>query len=477
MNLPLDIAACHAIILAQEEQIVAQQEHISVLRQQLLDFGKEIECLKVQLNQNSKNSHKPPSSDGPKKKPGLPKKKGGKKGGQEGHKGKTLKMVDAADHYDLHTPQVCSCGQDLEGVAKYIKERRQVFDIPPPQLEVTEHINMGCICPNCKSEVSGQFPSGVNAPVQYGNGVKALITLLNNDCQVSFSKIKRFFADVFGYAINEGTQFNSVVRCSEQLQETESVIKLKLSDSAVTHYDETGIRVAGKNHWLHVCSNDVYTYLFAHANRGKKAINSEYSLLPGFTGWAVHDCWASYFNFTDCQHAVCGPHLLRELNALIEQNSEWANDMYDLLMYAYEHSDEGKSHVKNITAISNLYDLICDSADKEEPPPEYRFKGKKPKQTKGRNLLNRLVQHKSAVLAFAKYDEVPFSNNQAERDLRPAKTKLKVAGCFRTLSGAQHYARIQGFISTVRKNQLNVFNELVATFSGTNSILALQGAK
>ena len=225
MNLPTDIAACHAIILAQEERIVAQQERISVLEQQLLEFGKEIEGLKVQLNQNSKNSHKPPSSDGPKKKPGLPKKKGGKKGGQEGHKDKTLKMVDAADHHDLHTPQECSCGQNLEAVAKYIKERQQVFDIPAPQLEVTEHISMGCICSKCKSEVCGQFPSGVNASVQYANGVKALIILLNNDCQVSFSKIKRFFADVFGYAINEGTQFNSVIRCSTQLQQTESVIK------------------------------------------------------------------------------------------------------------------------------------------------------------------------------------------------------------------------------------------------------------
>lgn len=443
----------------------------------LLEVKKEVERLKAQLNQNSQNSHRPPSSDGQKKKPALPKKKKGKRGGQLGHQGKTLEMVDAADYVESSEPEQCKCGYDLSGVRKYIKERRQVFDLPPAQLEVTEYQVLACICPKCNAESTGTFPPGVNARAQYRNRVKALVTLLNNDCQIAYSKIKRFFADVFGYAINESTQTSANKKCYERLAESETLIKSGLLASPTNHYDETGLRINGSNHWLHGCSNDKYTYLFAHLKRGKGAINSEYSLLPQYKGWAIHDCWRTYFKFTDCRHAVCGAHLLRELHALIEQKSSWAESMHDLLMYAYHQSDEGKTKAKNFKTIGKQYDRICQAADQEEPPPEYRFEGKKPKQTKGRNLLNRLVEYKSAVLAFAQYDIVLFTNNQAERDIRPAKTKLKIAGSFRTFTGAKHYARIQGFISTVRKNQLNVFNELVATFSGSNSLVAPEGAK
>jgi transposase len=471
LKLPTDIATCHAIILAQQDQIELLQQQVS----DLLAIKQEVEKLKAQLNQNSQNSHRPPSSDGPRKQPALPKKKKGKRGGQLGHEGKTLEMVDAADHYEIRQPELCKCGYNLSGVRKYIKERRQVFDIPPAQLEVTEYQALACVCPRCHAESSGTFPEGVKARVQYGNRVKALVTLLNNDCQLAHSKIKRFFADIFGYAINESTQISANKKCYDRLADTERVIKSHLLASPINHYDETGMRINGRNHWLHGCSNELYTYLFPHLKRGKEAINSVYSLLPHYKGWSIHDCWPAYFKFTDCRHAICGAHLLRELQALIEQRSSWAERMHDLLMYAYEQSDEGKTKVNKFKTISKQYDRICQTAAQEEAPAEYRFEGKKPKQTKGRNLLNRLVAYKSAVLAFAEHDLVPFTNNQAERDIRPAKTKLKIAGSFRTFTGAQHYARIQGFISTARKNQLNVFNELVATFSGSNSLVAPVG--
>lgn len=467
MELPKDIASCHKLIRSQQE----------IINKVIPELVHRIEELEAQLKQNSQNSHRPPSSDGPKKKPALPKKKKGKRGGQLGHQGKTLEMVDAADYVESSEPEQCKCGYDLSSVRKYIKERRQVFDLPPAQLEVTEYQALACICPKCHAESSGTFPEGVKARAQYGNRVKALVTLLNNDCQIAYSKIRRFFADVFGYAINESTQISANKKCYDGLSETEMAIKSYLLASPTNHYDETGVRINGSNHWLHGCSNGLYTYLFPHLKRGKDAINSEYSLLPQYKGWAIHDCWRTYFKFTDCRHAVCGAHLLRELHALIEQKSSWAESMHDLLMYAYNQSNEGKTKVKKFKTISKQYDRICQTAYQEEPPPAYRFKGKKPKQTKGRNLLNRLVEYKSAVLAFAEFDLVPFTNNQAERDIRPAKTKLKIAGSFRTFTGAQHYARIQGFISTARKNQLNVFNELVATFSGLNSLVAPEGAK
>ena len=467
MKLPKDIASCHALIKS-------QQEVIDTVIPQLI---RRIEELEKQLNQNSRNSHRPPSSDRPKRKPAFSPKKSGKQGGQPGHKGKTLEMVEDADSYQRYEPKRCKCGQDLSDVIKYFNERRQVFDLPKPELKITEHQSLACICPNCKKENKATFPSSVKSRVQYGNGVRALITMLSNDCQLSFSKTKRFFSDVFGYAINEATQYNTLKRCYSQLEESEAILKSKLQDSPVNHFDETGIRVKKKNHWLHGCCNDLYTYLFVHQKRGKEAIGSEYSVLPNYSGWAVHDCWRTYFNFNKCKHSLCGAHLLRELQALIESNSNWAQRMHDLLLYAYHKSEEGKGIAKNFHTIHLQYKRICSQADKEEPPPEKRFVGKRLKRTKGRNLLERLMTHQDAVLAFAKYEIVPFTNNQGERDIRPAKTKLKIAGCFRSFNGAQYYARIQGFISSARKNQLNIFNELVATFNGYNFLTVPDGAK
>lgn len=473
MNLPKDISSCHSLILEQQKRIEVLEQQVLVIPQLL----KRIEELEAQLKQNSQNSHRPPSLDIFNKQPAFARAKGKKQGGQQGHKGNTLKMVDVADSYVPHEPVQCTCGQSLEGVAKHVKERRQVFDIPQPKLEVTEHFILSCICPNCKEEVSGVFPDGVRSRVQYGNKIRALTVLLNNEYKLPYAKIKTFFGDVFGHHINEGTQITAQKKCYELLAQPEEAIKERLLESPVIHFDETGIQVEGKNNWLHDCSNASYTYLFVHRKRGKKAINSEHSLLPHYKGWAIHDCWRSYFLFVSCLHAICGAHILRELQALIERKSTWAERMRALLLYAYYQSEKGTSKVKNFNLISKQYDRICEMAGQEEPPPEYRYKGKKPKKTKGRNLLDRFVKYKEAALAFAKYSIVPFTNNQAERDVRPAKIKLKIAGSFRTFSGAQKYARIQSFISTTRKNQLNVFNELLATFNGFNFLTAPQGAK
>jgi len=472
VKLPKTIEACHVRILELEKQVALIPSLLA-----------RIESLEAQLNQNSQNSNRPPSSDGPKK----PKRKAAftrrfkkQKGGQKGHEGKTLEMVDTADDYQNHYPLHCCCGTDLSEVSKYVKERRQVFDIPPPTLEVTEHINYACVCPDCQQEVSAGFPDNVAARVQYGNGVKSLVVLLNTGFKLPYGKVKTFFSDVFGYGLNESTQITAQQKCYVQLEASEQIIQQRLLDtnqSPVNHFDETGIGINGKNNWLHVCSNDLYTYLFVHPNRGKKALNNADSLLPMYKGWAVHDCWKSYFLFDQCQHVICNAHIIRELQALKERGQIWADRMRDLLLYAYDKSQQGTTLVDNFKFISNQYDRICKMADDEEPPPEYRHKGKKAKQSKGRNLLNRLREYKDAVLAFAKHQIIPFTNNQAERDIRPLKIKLKVAGCFRSLDGAKRYARIQAFISTARKNNLNVFNELLATFNGYNFLTAPCSAK
>ena len=385
-------------------------------------------------------------------------------------------MVVHPDEVAPHKPlPECKCGFDLREVPTEIIDKRQVFDLPQPKLKVVEHQLHRCICPACHEVHTGHFPESVPARVQYGPGVRALSVLLNNSYQISFSKIRQFFCDVFGYELNEGTQVSANQKCYEALEASEERIKQELLKSPLNHFDETGLRAANKLHWLHNCSNALFTYLFVHPRRGKKALSDPASLIAEYQGWAVHDCWPAYFHYKACRHAVCGAHLLRELQGLIDQGTQWADRMRDLLLYAYVKSQEGQSTVPDLDWLYRRYDHICEMGQKEEPPPEYRYKGKRPKKTKGRNLLERFIGYKDAVLAFAQYELVPFTNNQAERDVRPAKTKLKVAGCFRTLDGAQVYARIQSFLSTTRKHQLNVFNELVAAFSGQTFLFRTEG--
>lgn len=231
--------------------------------------------------------------------------------------------------------------------------------------------------------------------------------------------------------------------------------------------DESGIRVEGRGQWLHTLGNHSFTYQFAHKKRGRKAHEPHLSILPQYQGWLIHDCYAFYFLFEKAKHGLCGAHLLRELKALVETGSSWAEKFHQYLLNLYKDTVQGtqKIDLKAEDKTIKEYDQILWEGYREEPPPKPPPSGKgKYSNSKGRNLLNRLDNYREAVLSFAWHECVPFTNNLAERDIRPAKSKLKVAGCFRTMKGAQNYARINSFISTARKQQLNPFNELRIIF-------------
>jgi transposase len=449
-------------------------DKISALENENATLKAENAELKVRLNLDSHNSSKPPSSDGLLKKPAFPKEKNGKRGGQQNHNGNTLEMIKEPDHIVICQPDKCSCGQELLQQPITIVARRQVFDLPDPRLEITEYQIVQVVCPVCGQLHKGQFPSNITAQAQYGTGVKALVTLLNTEYKLPFEKIQTLFQDLYGYAINEGTISSANAICYDKLANTEALIQEKIISSRVINSDESGIRCNGKLHWLHVASTPFFTYLFVHSKRGKEAIESETSILKRFFGWLVHDCWNSYFNLVHLKHAVCGAHLLRELQALIEIQSQWATLFKAFLLEIYNTTFEER--LEKRVEIEQKYDTLLQYAQKEEPEP-IRTKPKgKYKRTKGRNLLERLQKLKPAVLAFAFNAEVPFTNNQAERDIRPIKVKQKISGCFRTFKGAEYYARIAGFISTTRKHKLNVFKELCNVFNGY-SFLTINYAK
>lgn len=448
-----------------------QAKQITFLLGRVRELEGKVRELEGRLKQNSKNSHLPPSSDRVKPQPKalskINKKDKKENGGQKGHTGDTLKMVEKPDVIHSYVPSHCNCGAVMADQSRELVEKRQVFALPPARLIVSEHRSYGCTCPQCGAFVNGQFPEGVKGPVQYDNSVKAWAALVMQGHHLSLQSARELFLDMYGQPINEATLLSANEKVYEALEGVESQIKEELLASELVHFDESGLRVSKALHWLHVACTGVYTYFFVHPKRGKEALESAASLIKDFQGQALHDCWASYFSFDEIKHATCGSHLVRELEAIKEFGRKWAAQMQDLLLYLYEFSDEGRKTVPEakMQVAKRKYDRILALADLEEPPPEPRPKGK-PKKTKGRNLMERLEKYRSHVLAFAEHKHVPFTNNQAEQDIRPAKIKIKISGCFRTTKGAAIYARIRGFISTMRKNGVNTFDAIKAVLDG-----------
>lgn len=424
--------------------------------------------LKARLSKNATNSHKPPSSEGYSKKPALSKVKTGKVGGQFGHKGQTLQMSSTPDILIKHYAEICTACSKILNKSEVVNigSSHQVFDLPPQKLLITEHqlLVSQCTC-GCQNKAS--LPTGLSySPVQYGSNIKALAVYLNTDFKLPFQKISTLFGDLYGYEFNPSTAFSANQQLFDKLEPIEIQIKDALKKEQVVHADETGLRCQGSLQWLHVTCSLLYTYFFVHPKRGKLAIESEKSILQDCKNYLMHDCWASYFGLENPTHLICNAHIVRELQALIENNSsKWAEIMQKYLLNLFELSRQQPISQTLLPKYVQEFHQICQQGFLEEPVPS-KIIGQKGrmKKSKGLNLLERLSKNQDAVLSFAFHQDLPFTNNQAERDLRPVKTKQKVSACFRTIAGANHYARIQGFVSTIRKQGLNPFIQLQDVF-------------
>ena len=451
VELPETIEECHRLI-----------RH---LLEVIDELRAEVRQLKAQLNQNSQNSSRPPSKDGfnqPKPAFGKPKKR--RKGGQKGHRGNTLKKVETPDLTIDCEPLKCDCRRPEWTEKVEIIEARQVFEVPQPRLEVIEYRRLKRTC-RCGKSVCGEFPESVAATVQYGMRVQAMVALLSVHGCLSYGKIGQLFADLYGYQLNTATAQKMVNQTSEMMPL--EAIRAGIISSEVVHFDETGIKENGVRKWLHTASTEKLTYQFADVKRGNEAMKSEKSVLPEFKGVAVHDCWGSYFGFDEMTHATCNAHILRELTGIIENDSsKWAASMKRLLRKMYVESDYGKGIIRDVGKYEKSYERILRKGEKEEPPPKKTREKGRLKRTKGRNLLERLRKYQEAVLRFAREEKVPFTNNIAERDIRPTKIKQKVSGGFRSQIGSESYCRIQSFISSMRKQSRQVFEELLAAIRG-----------
>jgi transposase len=433
----------------------------------ILSLLTRIEALEQRLGMNSTNNSKTPSSDGlSKPKPKSRREKTGRKpGGQEGHAGTTLAPKENPDIVIEHEPQQCSCGCDLSEVSGTVVQKRQVADLPKIELEYTEHHVIEKECPDCHQKSHGELPNWIeDTAVQYGPQVRALLVYLNTAQYLPYERICELCETLFGFAPSEGTIYNALENCYEELESFEEEIKAKLQEAEVLHCDETGCRVKGKTQWMHVGATETETYYHVDEKRGKEALD-RMDLLEGHKGTVVHDCLPTYFQY-DVSHGICNAHILRELKYVSEEMGQsWAEEMSEHLKSGLNSKEEkGIPDEREYEEYVKKYLEILEIGNEQQPPPPPRPEGKRGREAKSKsqNLIDRLERHRESVLAFLRKEEVPFTNNRAEQDIRMIKVKVKVSGGFRSPKGAQIFARIRGAFSTFKKRGLKLFDELKA---------------
>lgn len=448
------------------------QEYFDAIHRENERLTGENAELRARVSQNSLNSSKPPSSDPFVKPKSLREKTGRKPGGQHGHKGRTLRVSPKPDVVIEHKVDTCChCGLDISQQEVTGHKKRQVVDVQILRV-VTEHQAVEKNCHHCGGQTTAEFPAGVDHYVQYGPVYRAIMVCLNKGNHLPYDRLSRVSKDIFGIPASCGTLVNIVHECGKMLGGSMEYIKNQLKQAKVLHVDETGNRANGKNQWLHTAGNDQFTYLESHKKRGHAA-TEDIGILPVFKGTVIHDFWKSYFKYTDCNHALCNAHLLRELNGIIENNKQiWAEQMKSLLVTIKRSVDiAGGSLVPTEAAAYEFrYDEILDLGDKENPiDMKAMTKGNtrgRTARSKARNLLDRMKLYKKDVLRFMYDLEIPFDNNQAERDIRMCKLQQKISGGFRSDQGNEAFGNIRSYVSTSAKQGIPVFDSIFAAVSG-----------
>jgi transposase len=460
-----------AALVAAQERIIAQ------LQARIAEQDGQIAELKRQLAASSRNSSKPPSSDGldkpaPKS---LRGRSGRKPGGQPGRQGRTLRQVAVPDEVVIHEPGACAgCGADLpiaERPAGVI--RRQVFDIPQITVRVVEHRLISRRC-SCGTLTRAAAPTGVRAPVSYGPHAAAIAVYLVLGQHLPVERTAGLLAELFGTPMSVGTVAAWMSRAAAGLDPFTAAAVAALSEADVVHADETGLRVAGRLHWLHVACSARFTALFCHRKRGKEAIDAA-GVLPHVTGTLVHDAFAPYARYPAARHALCNAHLLRELIAVVDSHAAhpppssgalpagwcWAAQIIDALLALKAVTDTGALPDADTLAAHRrlIVSAALVGASAEAGPPGAVGR-------RHRALARRIRRRLDDYLRFAVDPRVPFDNNPAERDIRMVKVKQKVSGCLRTLTGAQDFAAMRSYLSTAAKHGRRPFDVLTELTSG-----------
>jgi transposase len=451
----------------QAEQIAALQAEVAELRRQ--------------LGQNSRNSSQPPSSDSPFAKPApksLRRKSGRRPGGQSGHPGSTLAQVSDPNERVRHEPGPCAgCGADLVDAPEVSVERRQVFDLPPMRVRVSEHQLIARRC-SCGVTTCGAAPHGVTAPVQYGSRITAIIIYLFVGQFLSKKRTAQALAELFGTPVSEGTVTTMTRRAADGLDGFLTHITDRLAEAEVAGFDETGLRVAGALHWVHCARTDKYTLITCHPKRGRTGIDDA-GVLGRFRGVAVHDAWAPYDTYLDVAHQLCCAHALRELQAVADTAPPdgqwcWANQAADALVAMQQlvaDAIAGDADTVDAAALNRQVQLYRSAAQlgitQTAPRSDTAMK-------RHNALARRLLDRQDDYLRFTQDQRIPADNNGSERDIRMIKLRQKVSGCLRTLTGAQQFCAIRSYLSTAAKHGRHFFEALLTLIEGRPWLPAIQ---
>ena len=431
-----------------------------------------VEALEGQLKKNSRNSSQPPSSDGLGKKPAQPRRRGERpSGGQPGHPGQTRRMVEHPDEVvDVVPSGDCGCGRALEGQPTRVSERRQQWDIPPARIHVTEfrQHEVACACGQCHR---GAFPAGISPNVSYGPRLKAYAVGLIEGHFVGLRRTSEILGDQYGVSPSDGTLQSWILQASVRLHAAYEAGGEQIRCAEVGYFDESGMRVSGKLHWLHVAATDQAVHYTTHAKRGREAMDAA-GILPGFHGCAVHDHWKPYFGYDAFSHALCNAHHLRELRGFEESTGHgWPVALARLLIEGKKAvasaQEEGRQALEpaQVESLLERYDQQVARGLAAFPvqPPDPKDK-RRTQQHPATNLLCRLRDFKTEVWRFLTDWHVPFDNNAAERLVRPVKVKLKVIGGFRAVGGAQAFCILRSVWETSKLNARNPFEVLREAF-------------
>jgi transposase len=460
-------------ILMLQREIATLNEENKTLREALEEARDLSDRYRAICEKDSTTSSKPPSTDAFKKPKvySTRRKSGRKPGGQRGHAGHTLRLfANPTTVIERRPPEQCDCGGKVACGESYTA--KQQVDILVVPVIAEERVYSGS-CAQCGRKHSGVFSDEYVNPVQYGAGIKAMVASLNAYGNVTNHKVAEFLKSVTGglIRISDGTVVNTLHELSAELEETIAVIKARLIAGKILYADETGCRVNGSLDWMQIFCNDEYTLFGRNGKRGGLCIETD-EILLFFTGVLIHDHFKTYYNYKHITHAECNAHILRYLEAIIKiQQHAWAQEMAAFLRRTLHRKKEllatGCSSFREdeVQEIRTRYLEILAAGQAEY---NAAIAGKKniTYYNDERCLLNRLKECMEQHLLFVLDFDVPFDNNNAEQGARFLKSKKKVAGCFRSVKGADDYARVASLIATLRKQQLSIFEVIRDLFSG-----------
>lgn len=424
--------------------------------------------LEKKTRKNSRNSSLPPSQTS-KDETSLSSSKSNGNGRRVSGKVSNSRTIETVTIAEVTTCDVC--GTELDNTPCKGHERRTKIDIVFEK--VVEHVDAEVKqCPNCEATVKGHFPEDMPGKLQYGNGIKAFVIHLIVSQMVALNRVQKQMAAMIDTAISEASLLKYVMRLYLSLETWEVSATKSLLQAPSVHVDETSFRVEKENYWIHVYSSGGVTLKFLHRKRGNEAIVG-LGIIPKYGGVIIHDCWASYLSYDHCGHGLCGSHLLRELTFIVESNQyRWARNMKNLLKETCRivaKREEKCLSDKEYANLQKRYRNILTRGDKELPEIPHKPKGKRGRLAKSdaHNLWERLQEHEAAVLLFAKDPNVPFTNNRAERDLRMAKVKQKISGCFRKEEYARAYCRISSYLQSMANQGVNPIVAIQMALAGT----------